>query len=359
MKGTYLFYMLLFVFIFTNCKDKNSFVIEGDILNLTRNKLYLVTTSDKINIDTIYAKEGKFKYETSSDSIVPVLIYMEEKSVWITVWVKNEDKIKIEGDVNYPELIEAEGNEVNNLLTEFKTQNKTIIKERRNLIDEKKPVNASRIEELEQSLKEEVKQFIQVHPSSIASLVLIQDYLLDNENQEKIEPYLSMLEKEVQNDQLYKKLNAIVERYRRTAIDSPAPDFSLISDKNDTLSLATFKDKYLLLTFEASWCTICEKDYTTLTDIRKKFPKDKLEILTIALDENKSDWEKIAKKRKFTWYQVTDTYGLASEMVSLYNINTIPHNFLIDEKGIIFAKNISTDSIKSILNDKLKNRHNS
>jgi peroxiredoxin len=329
-------------------------MIEGQIFNLTTNNLYLITTTDPIKIDTIQAKDGRFVYTASSDSVVPILIRMEEEHVWITVWAKNEDKIKIKGDVNCPELIEIEGNEINNFLTEFKIKNQSLIRERCDWVEKENPDNAIQINELEKLLKEEAEKFIQVHPASVASLVLIQDYLLSNKDQEQIAPYLSMIEGAAKEDRLYRRLNAIVERYRRTAIGKPAPDFSLISEEKDTLSLATFKDKYLLLTFEASWCTVCEEDYNVLADIRKKFPKDKLDILTIALDENKSDWGKLAQKKKITWHQVTDTYGLASEMISLYNINTIPNNFLIDEKGIIFAKDIPVDSLKTLLNEKIK-----
>jgi peroxiredoxin len=354
MKGKYLFSMIMIgMFIFTSCKDKSSFVIEGNVPGLTSNLLYFITTSNKITIDTIQAKNGKFEYTASSDSTIPILIYMEDKSVWITAWAKNEDVIHIEGDVNCPELIGIEGNEINNLLTEFKVKNNESIKARCNLIDEKNAKDDSLINNLDQSLKTEAEEFIRLHPSSIASLVLIQDYLLDEGSQEKIEPYLALIEGEAKEDRLYKKLNAVVERYRKTALGSPAPNFSLISSKNDTLTLESFKDKYLLLTFEASSCPLCEDDYDDLAEIRKKFPKSKLEMLTIALDENKAEWEKIVKKEKLNWYQVTDTYGLASEMVTLYNIKTIPNNFLINKNGIIFAKNISTDSIKTLLNYEL------
>jgi peroxiredoxin len=355
MKSKYLFSILLFIFIFTNCKNEKSFIIEGNIPNLTANSVYFISTPDEIKIDTIHAKDGKFTYKSSSDTIIPILIYMEKKTVWITVWAKNGDEIKMEGDVNCPELIEVEGNEINNLLTEFKTKNLALIKERCELTDEKKPDNIIRISNLEDSLRIEAGKFIQEHLSSVAALVLIQDYLLDSKNQDKIEPYLAMIEGETKNDKLYKKLHAIVEKYHRTAIGSPAPDFSLVTEKkNDTISLNTFKDKFLLLTFEASWCAVCDGDYAALVDVRKKFSKDKLEILTVALDENKEDWEKKAKKEKITWHRISNVYGLASEMVSLYNVNTIPNNFLIDKEGIIVAKDIPNDSLKILLELKIK-----
>ena len=357
MKNNYLFYILLSFIFFVACeKDENSYLLEGNITNLSSNNLYIVTYSDSVaKIDTIRVDKGQFKYTFSSDSVISNLIYMEEGKVWITAWAKNKDKVKITGDANYPELIEVRGNEINDLLTEFKVQNRDVIKERCDLRDAKNPDNTAQINTIDQLLREKAEEFIGKHTTSFASLVLIQDYLVDN-NQEKIDQYLSLIEGEVKNGNLYKKLSSITEKYNRTMIGNPAPDFSLITTKNDTIALETFKDKYLLLTFEASWCPVCKGDYEVLVKTRKKFPKKKLEMLTIALDKNKEDWEKIVQEEKIDWYQVIDDNGLASEMLSRYNVSTIPNNFLIDEEGIIFAKDISIDSINVLLKEQIKTK---
>ncbi|MDR0506313.1 MAG: redoxin domain-containing protein [Dysgonamonadaceae bacterium] len=337
----------------TSCKNnKNLFIVEGNIPNLTNNNLYVVTTSDDIKIDTVQARLGKFYYKASSDSVIPILIYMEKQSIWMTIWAQNGDDIKIEGDVNCPELIAVKGNEINNLLTEFKSKNHSIIQERCDLVDEKNPDNDARINDMEQFLKEEAKSFIQKHPSSVASLVLIQDYLLSSGEQDSISPYLSMIEGYAKNDRLYKKLTAIVERYQRTAIGNPAPDFSLISTNNDTLTLSNFKNKYLLLTFETSECDMCDEGYADLVAIRKKYSKKQLEMMTVVLNEDRSKWEKMTENKKNSWYQVVE--ARTSEMRSLYNVTTVPYNYLIDEKGLIFAKDISPDSLKHVLKEQLK-----
>ena len=356
-KRNYLFYILLVFLVFTACKEeREEYAVDGNITNLSNDNLYIVSQSDSgMKIDTIRATEGHFQYTSVSDSTTSNLIYMEEGKVWITIWAKNKEQIKIAGDANYPELIEVRGSEINNLLTEFKFQNKDIIKERCDLKDAKNPDNSARINTIDQLLREKAEGFIKKHPFSLASLVLIQDYLVDN-NQGKVDQYLSLIEGEVRNDSLYKRLSMITEKYNRTIVGNPAPDFSLITTKDDTISLETFKDKYLLLTFEASWCPVCKDDYKALVEIRKKYPKKryKLEMLTIALDKDVEDWEKVVKDEKLDWYQVIDNNGLASEMLSLYNVSTISNNFLIDKEGIILAKDISTDSIKTLLKEHVK-----
>jgi peroxiredoxin len=359
MKNRYLFYAIFVFLIFTACKEEEDsyMLLEGNIANLTDENFYFVTSDSTtgIKIDTIQSKKGKFTYKSTSDSIAPVLIYMEKGSTWITVWGKNKENVKISGDVNYPELITANGNDVNDLLTEFKNKNVAVIKEKCDLRDAKTTDNVSRISNLDQLLKTNVENFIKKHPSSIASLVLIQDYLVDS-NQDKLDQYLSLIEGNAKNDALYKKLIAISEKYRQTVAGSPAPDFSIISTDNDTLSLQTFKDKYLLLNFEASWCTVCEKDFSDLHRIKKEFPEKKLEIVTIALDKDPEEWEKLVQEEKIDWEQVIDNYGLASEMLSLYNVGTIPNNFLIDKDGAILARDISPDSIKILLHERIKRK---
>jgi peroxiredoxin len=181
---------------------------------------------------------------------------------------------------------------------------------------------------------------------------LIQDYLVDSSKDwETLDRYLSLIEGDAVTNKLYGKLKAVIENYRRTAIGNKAPDFSLISTKRDTLSLETFKDKYLVLTFDSPEYVKGKRDYTALTEIKKKFPKEKVEILTVSLEENPTKWDSIARHEKIDWYQVIDSRGLASEVYLAYNIRELPGHILLDKEGLIVARDISTDSIKTVLND--------
>ena len=131
MRFSYLFFLVLSIVFLFSCENKNTYTIEGKIKGLESSELYIVTKQNpSLIIDTIQAKDGKFNFEASSDSLKPVIIYMEKGSVWITVWAQNSDKITLAGDAHYPELMVVKGGEVNNLLSEFKEDNKDIIKER-------------------------------------------------------------------------------------------------------------------------------------------------------------------------------------------------------------------------------------
>jgi len=365
-------FVLLCTFVFVSCKDTNSYTVRGDIKGIKEPGIYVVTRIDSTaRIDTVQVKADKFKFRGESESLQPVVIYMEKGNVWVTVWAKNGKDIILTGDVNYPELIVAKGGVVNDLLSEFKVKNKALIKEKGDLRDKiltnskgnnstgAEIANAqfsSQMKNINQSLKVQVVDFVKLHPTSIASLVLIQDFLLDIENTADIQSVLSLISGEAKENELYNKLQTWSMKDQQTAVGSPAPDFSILSTKNDTIRLETFKDKYLLLIFATSWSRFGESDYPKWLDIRKTFPEKELGMLTVSLDENKSDWEKVIKEKGFTWTQVIDNAGWASVMVPLYNVSEIPCNYLIDKDKIIIGSKIPIDSIRSILSDKLKTK---
>jgi len=365
-----LLFVLLCAFGFVSCKDTNSYAIRGEIKGIKNPDIYVVTRTDStVSIDTIQVKANKFKFKGESENLQPVVIYMEKGNVWMTVWAENGKNIILTGDVNYPELILAKGGEVNDLLSEFRVKNKGLIKEigdlRDKILTNSKGNNAmsaemanaqlsSQIKNINQSLVNQAMDFIKLHPSSVASLVLIQDFMLDNEKAADIQPVLSLITGEAKENELFNKLQAWSLKDQQTAVGSPAPDFSIVSTKKDTIRLETFKNKYLLLIFAASWSRFGESDYPKWLDIRKTFPEKELGMLTISLDENKADWEKIVKEKGFTWTQVIDNAGWSSPMVSLYNVSEIPCNYLIDKDKIIIGSKIPIDSIRTLLTNTLK-----
>ena len=371
MKTIYYIHLLLLAFIIISCEDNNSFILKGNIEKLQSSELYIVSGED-LHVDTIQTKSGKFTYRGVSQTVEQLLIYIENKGVWITLWVQNGEKYSLTGDANYPEMITVKGGKINTLLSEFKTENMSLIKEKCELRDklsarseQSTELNAnlnnglllSQLKNVDRILKTQAQDFVEAHPSSIAALVLIQDYILDIENASDIQPFLNLVTEEVKVNPLYEKLHIRCLKDLQTKAGQPALDFKIIDTKNETISLETFENKYLILSFASSLCEFCDPEYTELLAIQSAFPAKELAILTISLDENEEDWNQWVKERGINWIQVIDTAGWASEMVSLYNVLTVPCNYLIDKTGIIIGSKLHPDGIQSILNEKLKTKN--
>ena len=370
MKITYFFRLLLLALIVISCGDKNSYILKGNINGLKNPEIY-VLSSASLRLDTIQTKSGKFTYRGVSQSVEPLVIYMENGSAWITLWVQNGEKFSLTGNVNYPELMMVKGGEVNKVLSEFKNDNLSFIKERcdhrDNLSTRTEHATESgtiinnaqlnsQLKNIDQILKTRAQDFVEAHPSSIASLVLIQDYILDAENASDIQPFLDLLSEDVKANPLYDKLHARCMRDLKTKNGQPALNFKIKDTKNDTISLETFKDKYLILTFATSQCEFCKPEYTELLTIQDKFPAKELAILTISLDENKKEWKDLAQEIGINWLQAIDSVGWASKIALSYNVLSVPCNYLIDKDGIIIGSKLRVDSIQTILNERLKMR---
>jgi len=358
-----------------SCEENNSYTLEGKIKQLQSRELYVVSEGS-LRIDTIkakfgfFSKTGRFSYRNTSKIAEPLLINMENGRVWVTVWVKNGEKISLSGDVNYPELILARGGEINKLLTEFKTQNLSLIKEKCELRDrlfartenpEDLTVNndthlSFQIKNIDQILKTKAQNFVETNNSSIAALELIQDYILEIENASDIQPFLDILTEEVKEIPLYVKLKNLSLKDLQTKVNQSALDFKIRTTQNDIVSLDSFKDKYLILTFATSKCEFCMPDLAELNNIRKIFAEKDLAILTVSLDENKENWIDFAKQHEVTWTQAIDSVGWDSEIASLYNVLSLPCNYLIDNKGIIVGSKLQVDSIQTILTEKLNKK---
>ncbi|GHU63958.1 hypothetical protein FACS1894123_07840 [Bacteroidia bacterium] len=339
--------------IFACCKDFNSFVVTGKIENLKNKDIYLVSQTNSSAIDTIHTKDGKFKFRATSETSEPFVIYMEGGNTWVTFWAKNKEKISLKGDVNYPELMTIKGNEINDLLTQFKIDNKDLLKEKRNLLNNMS-VNAKQTKVVDPELSLRAKFFVREHPASIASLVLIRDFVMDTDNASDMQSCLSLIEGEAKENALFQKLEVWSMKDQSTMAGQPAPTFNIIDTKNDTITLDTFKNKYLLLNFAASWCVLCDDDYAEWLNIRKAFSSDTLEFLTVSLDENIGDWKKLAKEREISWTQTVDNMGWASQLASLYNVSEVPTNYLINKEGRIVGSKMKTDSIRAFLDREIR-----
>lgn len=123
-------------------------------------------------------------------------------------------------------------------------------------------------------------------------------------------------------------------------IGAEALDFS----QNDTLgklvSLKSFRGKYVLIDFWASWCGPCRAENPNLVEAFKKYASKNFTVLGVSLDDNKTSWMNAIRKDRLTWTQVSDLQSWNNKVAQLYKIQSIPANYLLDPNGKIIAKDL-------------------
>ena len=80
-----------------------------------------------------------------------------------------------------------------------------------------------------------------------------------------------------------------------------------------------------------------------------KYPKEKVDMLLVSLDDDQSGVRKVLAKDSIDWNLVTDSAGQAAMLVDLYNVSALPRCFLIDEEGKIILKTDNGVEIKQTL----------
>lgn len=175
--------------------------------------------------------------------------------------------------------------------------------------------------------------------------------ILDIANRKRMKSILKEIYNSIGNKNNYYShflLNLITAK-QQTQLNKPASNFKIVDNKNRTLTNETFKGKYLLIDFWASWCPRCREENPYRVRAYKKFADKGFEIVGISLDENKKNWEDAVKQDSLSWTQVCDLKGSHSKIVEDFGFIVIPTNFLIDKEGRIIDKNLSDKRIENVL----------
>lgn len=133
------------------------------------------------------------------------------------------------------------------------------------------------------------------------------------------------------------------ERVRAAVIGvgSIAPEITYPDPSGQMRSLSDLKGNYVLLDFWAAWCRPCRMESPTLVANYAKYNKKGFEIFQVSLDKEKNAWIGAIEADKLTWpYHVSDLKHWKSAPAKLYNVQSIPANYLLDPEGKVIASNL-------------------
>ena len=146
-----------------------------------------------------------------------------------------------------------------------------------------------------------------------------------------------------------------------TNVGNKAPNITEKGVNGDMLNLADLQGKLVLIDFWASWCGPCRRENPAVVEAYNKY-KDKdfrngkgFTIFSVSLDQDKDRWVGAIAQDKLTWpNHVSDLRYWNAKYAGVYRVNSIPSNFLIDQNGIIIAKNLRGPMLEKALSQLVK-----
>lgn len=136
-------------------------------------------------------------------------------------------------------------------------------------------------------------------------------------------------------------------------LNQQAPEISLPDVNGKIVSLSSFKGKYVLVDFWASWCGPCRNENPNVVAAYQKFKDKNFSILGVSLDEGKEEWLQAIKDDGLTWTQISDLKKWESTIVTEYKFDGIPFNVLIDPTGKIIASSLRGSDLDKKLTELL------
>ncbi len=202
--------------------------------------------------------------------------------------------------------------------------------------------------------KEFVKDYAKSHPSSFIAAFEVYQQFSYNPDAAELDSVYNDLALGIQNSYFGKKIKDVLDIAKKTAVGKTAPEFAQNDASGKPVSLSSFKGKYVLVDFWASWCGPCRAENPNVVKAYSKFHSKGFDILGVSLDEKKDKWEDAIKKDNLVWTQVSDLQGWKNSVAAEYGVQGIPMNFLVDKDGKIIGKGLRGEDLEKKLAEVLK-----
>jgi thiol-disulfide isomerase/thioredoxin len=128
-----------------------------------------------------------------------------------------------------------------------------------------------------------------------------------------------------------------------------------LSDVNGTTFSATaVPGKYTFIDLWSTWCAPCINTIPVKKEAAKKFPAEKLMMVSIAVDAEKETWKQVVQQENLPGRHFIDEKMWRGKAAKAWKFDSIPFNFLVSPEGRILAKAIKPDSLLQVLDKFVK-----
>ena len=380
------FFLISCVLFFLSCKHETSkqFEVSGDIKNANGKMVYLQETplgsGERIIADSsVIGKDGSYSLRSKATEESLFSLFFKGEVYPFAYVINDVSKIVVNADAKSQNDYEVKGSDASKSLKEFslKASGKwsaiyTLGYEIDSLIKSGVPDSSNSVRSINEqgtSHLNELKNYVSGFIKSSNDPITSSWALSTNSQIFSMDDYQALLNGIVTKFPSHKGVAKIKEtndrqlalsKQKSQAMDEPewtnkqAPELSLPDVNGKTITLSSFKGKYVLVDFWASWCLPCRRENPNVVQAYKRYKGKNFTILGVSLDKQKDDWLGAIEADKLSWTQVSDLQEWSSAAVSTFNFNGIPFNVLIDPDGKIIAQSLRGDSLERKLEEVLK-----
>lgn len=321
--------MMLGAAMFSCSQKQEGYVIQGEIKGVSDGMVYLKQYTDKgfTDVDSAVVSAGKFSFEgVTAEPMAYAVSTVKENRRPLVFFIGNESVNLVMDEAD--KTIQVTGSAYNDLYS----QNAAVVRTPGYSVD----------------------SLVAAHPASpVSAYILLKDFS-SQMGYEELKALRDKFDASLGNSAYVKQIDVVIERLSKLQIGAVAPDFTLPDTEGNPVSLSSFRGKYVLIDFWASWCPDCRKENPSIVAAYNKFKDKNFAILGVSLDRKKEPWLQAIEKDGLTWTHVSDLKDWKSEVAVQYVIRWIPNNYLLDPDGKIIASSLEGEALMEKLQEVLK-----
>lgn len=133
---------------------------------------------------------------------------------------------------------------------------------------------------------------------------------------------------------------------------SEAPGFEIETMDGGKIALSSFRGKWTVLDFWASWCPDCRKDIPDVVRMYGKFHPKGVEFIGISFDTDKESWKSMVQKSGMDYPQVSELVRMnRSPVAKAYGLNWIPSMVVVNPEGRVELATVDVYKVEKLLEE--------
>lgn len=361
--GTFAVAILIFASCSNQKKNTDGFSVAINITGLkspTKVVLEKQVNSSWIRLDSVRLQDGKGTITGKIKSPEIYYLAINKFNIHIPFWIENS-KISVSAGLKSWRHPIVKGSKNQNAYEAYQDSVKIFYQQEKPVIAKIRKAEADnkakKAEEIRKHYYKIDNQRINYtfgyarrhNKSAIAPYLVLENCYLTSLG--KLESLTNCFDTTLAQNQYVKLLKKRVAILTRVAPGKHFINFTLNDTTGKPVSLASVvKDhKYTLVDFWAAWCPDCSAENPSIVTAFKKFHKKGFTVFGVSFDMNHGSWVRGINKQGLYWTQVSDLKGWQCAAGKLYGVEWIPHNLLINKKGIIIAQDLAGTALQKEL----------